>query len=117
MHVDRPVAVIAHAKPLIGGVAPHEDGAQQVQRVLLQDHALICEYVRVGQVDDQRGVVVAQVRAQLQRLRVIHHELQPRQKPGVAVEHSVTASGGCAHVAKVVEDNEGVVVLERAPRP
>ena len=61
LHVDRAIAVVAQAEPLINRVAPQKDRAQNMQRVLLQDNALIGEDVRVGEIDDEGGVVVAQV--------------------------------------------------------
>ena len=39
--VDRPVAVVAHAEPLIRRVAPQEDRAQNVNSVFFQNDALI----------------------------------------------------------------------------
>ncbi len=91
-HIDRPIAVIAHAKPLIGGVLPQEDGAQDMHGVLFQDDVLIGNQVGIGQIDGQCGIIVAQVGAEQERRRVVHQELEAREKAGVAVEQPVGRS-------------------------
>ena len=40
IEAGRPVAMVLHADALIGGAAPQEDGAHDVQHVLLQDDAV-----------------------------------------------------------------------------
>ena len=50
--LDRAVAVIAHAQPLIGGAAPEEHRAQNVHAVLLQDDALVGDEIGIGQIDE-----------------------------------------------------------------
>ena len=115
-NIDRLVAVIAHAEALIGGIPPQENCAQNVHGIFFQHDTLIGHDVGIGQVDDQRRVVVAQIRAEQQRLRVVDPQFEPREKPRVAVEQPV-GSLGCADIAMAVEHDEGVVMLERQSRP
>ena len=56
-----PVAMVLDADPLIGGAAPQEQGAHDVDQILLQDDAFAIIDVGIGEIDRQRGIVVAQV--------------------------------------------------------
>ena len=112
----RPVAVILQTDPLIGGSAPQEDGAHDVQHVLLQDDTAIAIDVGIGEVDGQRRIVIAQVGAQQQRLHRIQHQFEAGEITGVGVEQAVRSAGGCADIAVTVEHGECVVMLERAAR-
>ena len=47
------IAVIAHAEPLIGGVAPQKDRALNMDAVLFQDDALAVHQIRIGQIDEE----------------------------------------------------------------
>ena len=49
----RAVAVVLHADALIGGAAPQEDRAHDVQQVLLQHEAALPVDVRIGEIDGQ----------------------------------------------------------------
>ena len=117
LQVDRTIAVIAHAEPLIGGAAPQEDRAQDMHGVLLQHDVLVGHEVRIGQVDGKGGIVVAQVGAQQQRVRGIDQQFQPRQIAGVEMEQAGRAAAGRSDVAAVVEHDECVAVFENARRP
>jgi len=46
-------------------------------------------------------------------LHPVEQEFEVREKTGVAVEQAVGAAGRSAYVAVAVEDDEGIVVLER----
>ena len=50
------------------------------------------------------------------RLDIVQHHLEPGEIPGVGVEQAIGATGGGADIAMAVEDDKGVVVLQRAPR-
>ena len=117
LQVDRAVAVIAHAKPLIGGAAPQEHGAQNVHGVLLQHDALVGHEVRIAQVDREGGIVVAQIGAEEQRVRGVDQQFQPRQIAGVEMEQAGRAAARRRDVAAAVEHDEGVAVFENARRP
>ncbi len=110
------VAMVLHADALIGGTAPEEDRAHDVQQILLQHEAALAVDVRVGEIDRQGRIVVAQIGAEQQRLKVVEHELQPREVAGVVMEQAVRSAGRRADVTMTVEHDEGVVVLERATR-
>ena len=84
--IDRLIAVVAHREALVGGGAPDKDRAHDVDGVLLQHDAIVDVNVRIGLVDRQQSIVVAQVRAQQQELRAVEQNLQAREKPRVGVE-------------------------------
>jgi len=73
--------------------------------------------VGIGEVDGKRRIVVTQVGAEQQRLHILEHELEPRQITRVGIEQAVGSTGRRADVAVAVEHDEGVIMLERAPRP
>ena len=112
-----PVAMVLDADALIGGAAPQEQRAHDVDQILLQDDALAVIDVGIGEVDRQRGIVVAQVRTEQQRLGLVQHQFEPRQIARIGIEQAVGAAGGGADVAMAVENNEGVVMFQRATRP
>ena len=79
------IAVIAQAEPLIGRVAPEKDRAQNMQRVLLQDDALIGE---------ESGLVRSTTSAALSSRKFepsssgcvpLIRSSQAREKPGVVM--------------------------------
>ncbi len=113
----RAVAMVLHADPLVRRSAPQEEGAHDVQHVLLQHDPAIAIDVRVGEIDRQCRIVVAHVRAEQQRLDLVQHEFQSGEIAGVGVEQSIRPAGGSADVAMAVEYDEGVIMLERTPRP
>ena len=112
-----PVAMVLDGDPLIGGAAPQEDGAHDVDQVLLQDDPVAVVDVGIGEVDRQRGIVVAQVGAEQQRLGLVQHQFEPRQIARIGIEQSVGATGRSADVAMAVEHDESIVMLEGAARP
>ena len=73
--------------------------------------------IRIGQVDGEDGVVVADVGAQQQRLLAVEQQFQTRQIARVAIEDAVRSAGRRADVAMAVEHDEAVAVLEGAARP
>ncbi len=115
--IDGARPVVAQRQALERGVAPEEHGAVDMQRVLLQHEALVEIDVRIGEVDVQDRVVVAQVRAEQQQLHAVDQDLEPRHEPRVVAEQPVAAAGRGADVAMRVDQQEGVVVLERSPGP
>ncbi|MGY3647952.1 hypothetical protein ACVWW2_003243 [Bradyrhizobium sp. LM4.3] len=115
--IGRAVAVVLHADALIGGAAPQEDRAHDVEQVLLQHEAALPVDIRIGEIDRQRRVVVAQVGSQQQRLEIVEHELKPRKVARVVMEQAVGPAGRGADVAMAVKHDKGIVVLERTPRP
>ncbi len=58
--VDGVIAVIADAKTLIGCTAPKKNRAQNMNPVLFQDDVLTIHQIRIGQVDEERGIVVTE---------------------------------------------------------
>ncbi len=107
--------VVRECQPLEGAGVPQEAGAADVQQVL-QDRA--AEFgvgdLGVGQVADQDRVVVADRRAQEHRAVAVDGQIEVRQVAGVAVVDALGAARAGEGVAVVVEDREGVAVLQRA---
>ena len=63
------VAMVLHADALIGGAAPQEHRAHDWIMSFCSTMRSLAIDVRIGEIDRQRGIVVAQIRAQQQRLR------------------------------------------------
>ena len=91
--VDRLVAIIAHAEPLIGGATPQEDGAQDMDAVLLHKDTLAVHQIRIGQIDEERRIIVAQVGAEQERRLVVHQEFETRQVPRILVKQTTGVAG------------------------
>ena len=85
--------MVLQADTLIGRIPPQEHRAHDVQQILLQDDAPLAIDVRVGEIDCQGGIVVAQVRAEQEWLEIVEHELKPREIARVAIEQAVRAAG------------------------
>ena len=114
---DAVIAVIAHREPLVGAAAPQKDRSRDMQQVLLQHDPSVDEEVRVGEVDRQQGVVVAQVRAEQQRLLAVHQKFEMRQEARVVVKQPIGVARRGADVAISVHHGEGITVFERPARP
>ena len=110
------VAVVLQADPLIGGATPEEDRAHDVQRILAQHEPAIAINVGIGEIDSERRIVVAQVGTEQQRLDVVQHHFELCQIAGIGVKQPVGASRRSTNVAVAIKNDEGVVVLQRAPR-
>ena len=102
---------------LAQGAVAQIDRARDVHGVLQQHDPAVDVDVWVGQVDVVVEVVVLDRGAQQQRLGAVDHQLEVREIARVAVEQAVGSAARGADVAVAVEHGEGVVVLERAPRP
>ena len=111
------IAVVLQADALIGRSAPQEYRPHDMQHVLRQHDPFLAVDVRIGEIDGEDRVVVAQVGAEQQGLHVVQQKFEPRQIASVGVEQSVGTSRGRADIAVLVENDEGIVVLQRAPRP
>jgi hypothetical protein len=69
-------AVVVQRQPLMERIAPGEDRPRDVQKVLLQHDAAVDEEVRIGEVDREQRVVVAQVRTQQQGRQAVHQQFE-----------------------------------------
>jgi hypothetical protein len=109
-------AVVLHADALIGGAAPPEDRAYDVQHVFLQHDPALTIHIGLGEIDGQRGIVIAQARAGQQRLHFVQRQFEPGEIAGVGVEKTIGSAGGRTDVAMAVEHHERVVMFERTAR-
>lgn len=109
------VGKIAHRQPLMARAFPEETRAPDMNKVVVEDGLpLRIGDVGIGQVAGERGVVVAKGRAQQQRPCAGNGEGKPRQVPRVAVKQPFGACRMGMYVAIMVEDAEGVAMLEGA---
>src|SRR5436190_14181408 len=69
--IDWLIAVIAQPQPLIRGVLPDEESAQNMDAILLHHDALTVDQIGIGQIYEKRGVVVANIGTEQQRRLVI----------------------------------------------
>ena len=113
-----PVAMILQADPLIGGAAPQEDACA---RCAACPSAARCRSPSI-----ESELVRSTVSAELSSRRLepsssgwtsVQHHFEPRQIARVGIEQPVGTAGRGADVAMAVEHDEGVVMLQRAPRP
>jgi hypothetical protein len=87
-------------------------------RHILGEHQLLVEIdIGVRQIDSENGVVVADARAQQQRLLAVEQHLKVRQMPRVAKENAVRPPGRRPDVGKTVEYGEAITVFEGAAGP
>ena len=110
--VHRAVAVVLDPQPLIGGVVPQKDRADDMKRVLRQHELLLEIDVGIGQIDGQQCIVVAHIGAQQQKLSAVELQFEQPEETRVAAIQPVRAAGRGADVAMAVENREAVVVFE-----
>jgi hypothetical protein len=88
-----------------------------MEQALLQDDPPAVVDVRIGQVDGENGVVVAEIGAEQQRLHAVDQHLEMRQIAGVEIEEAVRSAMRGADIAVAVEHDEAVAMLHGSPRP
>src|SRR5256885_7391522 len=103
---------IAHEHQLVVGVFPDELPPVDVDALAMQRAAIQVGHVGIGEIDGQQRVVLARIGAEQQRPVVIEIKLQLRQVARVAVVEPVRAAAVSCDIAKMVEDGEGVTVLQ-----
>src|SRR5690606_8014579 len=109
-------AVVLEGDALVRRILPQEDIARDVHRILLQDQFPISEDVRIGQLDRQQRIVIADIGAEQHWLHAVYDHFQIGQESGVAMEKPVLPADRGAEVAVAVEQDESVIMLERAAR-
>src|SRR5579871_1829100 len=70
-----PVTVILQTDALIGGAAPQENGAHDVQHIFLQQKPALAVDIGIGEIDGERRIVVAEIGAEQQWLHVLEDKL------------------------------------------
>ena len=78
----------------------------------MQRAAIQVGHVGIGEIDGQQRVVLARIGAEQQRPIAIEVKLQLRQMARVVVVEPVRAAAVSCDIAKMVEDGEGVTVLQ-----
>ncbi len=117
-NVLRPLVIIFDGQPLVAVCHPQEARPAQMDEVMLQDEpALAVEEVGIGQVAGERCVVVAQCRRQQHRALPVDRQVEVRKIARIAVEEAFRTSRAGERVAVVIEDGEGIAVLQGAWPP
>ena len=111
---DRLAMVAAEAELLMQLTGEQHQGAQDVHGIARQLTVLGQDQVGIGEIRDEERVVRLDRRAQQQGPRALDAQLDLRQEARSVVEQAVRAQTERAHVAKTIEDGEGVAVLEDA---
>ena len=109
--------MVLHAQALIGGTVQKKKRAHDVQHVFRLHEFLILIDVGIGQVDSEDGVVVADIRAQQQRLLAVEQHFQVREIARVAKENAVGPARRCPDIGMAVEHGEAIALLEGAAGP
>ncbi len=109
--------MIFQANALIGGALPQKHGAQDVQQIFGEHQPPAAINIRIGEIDGQRRVVVAQIGTEQQRLHVIKLKLKAREITGVGMEQAIGATRRRADIAMTIDHHERVIVFQRATRP
>ncbi len=107
-----PVAEVAYQEPLVARAVPDELEPVQVDLLAPQGDLSIEEEIRVAEVRAENRVVVLRHRTQQQGPRVFEQQLELRQDTGVSVIQPFGTAGLRAHIAAMIEDGEGVAVLQ-----
>ena len=114
--IDLAVGVVLQSKPMINRTSPDKQRANDMQHILRQDEIAIEVNIRVGQVDGQDGIVVADIRAQQQQLHSVQQHLEARKVAGVLKEDAVRSARRRSDVGMTIQHRETVAVFERAAR-
>src|SRR4051812_25776764 len=99
------------------GSTPNKDRAHDVDAVLLQDDATVDINVRIGLVDGQPRVIIAEVRAEQQQLQSVQQEFETREKTRIGMEQTIGSARRGANIAMTVKNDKSIAVLERTARP
>src|SRR5262249_57521466 len=81
--VDR-APVVLQCNPLVERIVVEKDRAHDVHGVLRQNETLLGIKIRIGEVNDERRIVIARVGAQQQGLHPVDQQFKVGQEPGVA---------------------------------
>ena len=84
---------------------------------LQPDLAFVIVDVGIGEIDDQRAIVVEHHRAEQQRLHAGEPQLEMREEAGVLEEQAVGPVLAAAAIALLVEHAEQIVMLQGPQRP
>src|SRR5215468_4758552 len=98
---------------MIDGTPPHEDRAVDVQKVLLNDDAIVVVDVGVSEIDSHDAAVVRQIRAEQQRLPAVDQKLEMRQVARIEMKQPVRSARRRTDIAVAVDYQKAVAVLHR----
>jgi hypothetical protein len=114
---ERLIAVVAHQQTLVACAVPHEHHAVQMDVLAPHRDLAVGQEVGIAEIRREYRIIVLGHRAQQQRPPFLEQELKLRQHARIAVINPFRVAGLAADVAAVVDDREGVAVLERAGTP
>ena len=112
------IVEVSHGDALVAGVVPEEARTADVQRLARQDDApAFVIDIRVGEVDRENDVVLVDRGTQQQRALPEQQQLEFRQVTHVVVKDAAGRKARIGDVAKLVEQREGIALLQRARPP
>ena len=103
---------IPHQQQFIVGVPPDELPPVDIDQLAMQHLAIPVHRVGIGKIDGQQRIVLAGIGAEQQRLVAVEAQLQLRQIAGVVVIETVGAAAAAGNIAKWIEDDERVAMLQ-----
>ena len=112
VEADRVEAVVEDAHLTVEPVGREHGDPVQMDRLAPQDAAAVDEHVWIRQVDDRRGVVLGQSRAQQERAVARDAELEAAQAARAIAVETELAEAAAHDVAVAIEHREGVVGLQ-----
>ena len=108
--LERTEVVVVNPQAVVADSLPEKAAPEDVNRVARpRDHA-VRQVIRIGQIDDQEGVVLLHGRAEQQRAPVVDQQHQVAQEPGPLVVEPFLSPR--QKVSRAVEDGERVGVLQ-----
>jgi len=112
--VDLLQAVVGDPERLVAGPLVQEGGAEDVDQPTRQEAVLANLDVGIGEVHGEEDVVVPDRGAEQKGAHAGQPELQPGEESGPVVVEPLLPQAQGDDVARVVEDGEGVPVLEHS---
>src|SRR5262245_30194195 len=102
---------------LVEDAGPQELQPVDMNGVARQPELIIHVNIRICQVDCQQRVVIENGRAQQQRSLAIKPQFQARKKPRIAMIKAVWPAAGRNDISVLIEQREGIAVLESTQPP
>ena len=64
-----------------------------MQRILCQYDMAVGKNIRIRQINGEQGIIIAQIRAEQERLHSTHEQFEPRQESRIAAKQPVRSTG------------------------
>ena len=107
-------AVVADRQALMARVFPEELQSLDMQRFPRRRQLPAGVDIRIGEIGGKEGIVVAHGRAQQQGPLAVHAQLEMGEIARIAMEQAVGRAHEGKDIAVVIEQGEGIALLQRA---